>query len=278
VGPVGAVGPAVDYSSRKGECFFAAIHPTPNDRERAEMGYRFVINGQPSETYEEQAIRQLIELRVIGPDTPAWRETMDCWQPACQISDLATLFPGATAAAGPASPPPIPARVARDAGGSEPTREFRGEGAPVPPFPSTAGRPGGLETAALQLVHWFFRPWNGRRSRVADYVGQNPHRAIPVALALVAGMFLLFCIVVSPFVAESGGGQTPVGNSGQFSPMLGQAGGGGFNMQNWRTMQNAQDYSSNVIDDVYKYNRDSFDRRYDTYKDATYDWHHSNSD
>ena len=229
------------------------------------MNYRFVINGQASEAHDEESIRKLIELHVIGADTHAWSEGMDAWKPAAEIAELATLL-GVEVKAAAVSPPPIPGHTQKAAPWSP----------AAPPLPDSSESSEGLQSAAKKFVYWWFRPWNGRRSIVRDYIDRNPGQTVPVAAGLAVVLFLCVCLAASPFVSEPG-------NRPQSGPnqLTGPAGPGtpgpGFNMRNWEIMRGAQGTTGDIIDDVYKYNRDSFDNQSETYRRANYDWYNPGS-
>ena len=67
------------------------------------MAWRFVIHNQASEPYDEAAIRNLIELKLINAGTLAWQEGQANWKPSGEIPELAGLFPSAAPAAAPAA-------------------------------------------------------------------------------------------------------------------------------------------------------------------------------
>ena len=216
------------------------------------MAWRFVIHSQASEPYDEDAIRNLIELNLVNAGTLAWREGLANWTPAGQIPELAGLFP-ATAAA-PAGVPPIPTATAGI----------------LPPPSSGAGV---WEDRARRFVYWCFRPRNGRPSKVRAYIDEKPGRTIPVAIGILVALAVSFMLFINSFsrpAAQAGGG----GNGGG-APMAG--GGGGNTMENWYIARDAQRYNQNVIDDVYRNNRDSFDRQSETYRRANYDWYNGNN-
>ena len=223
------------------------------------MAWRFVIHNQASEPYDEAAIRNLIELKLVNAGTLAWRDDLANWTPAGKIPELAALFPAATSAA-PADVPPIPAAAS----------------APPPPaagFPPPPGLSAGLwEDRARRFVYWCFRPRNGRPSKVRAFIDEKPGRTIPVAIAILVALALSFAMFVNSFSrtpAQAGGG-----NNGGGAAMAG--GGGGNVMENWNIARDAQRYNQNVIDDVYRNNRDSFDRQSETYRRANYDWYNNN--
>ena len=227
------------------------------------MAWRFVIHNQASEPYDEAAIRNLIDLKLVSAGTLAWREGLANWTPAGQIPELAALLPAAAAAA-PAGIPPIPAAAAA-------VPPPPPAGVPPPPPGATAGI---WEDRARRFVYWCFRPRNGRPSKVRAFIDEKPGRAIPVAAAVLAALLLSFCLFVNSFSrapSQAGGG----GGNGGGAPVAG--GGGGNTMENWYIARDAQRYNQNVIDDVYRNNRDSFDRQSETYRRANYDWYNGNN-
>ena len=227
------------------------------------MAWRFVIHNQASEPYDEAAIRNLIELKLVNAGTLAWQEGQANWKPAGEIPELAGLFPSAAPAAAPAGVPPIP--------GTPPPA-----GVPPPPAPGAAAV--SWEERVRRFVYWSFRPRNGRPSKVRAYIDEKPGRAIPVAVAIIVALALSFALFLNSFKqatgqANGGGGG---GGSGSGAPVAG--GGSGNTMENWYIARDAQRYNQNVIDDVYRNNRDSFDRQSETYRRANYDWYNNNND
>ena len=223
------------------------------------MTWRFVIHGKASEPCDEEGVRKLIDLNLLTPATHAWTSGMAAWKPASEIPDLARLFP----AAAPATEyPPLPTAV------------------PPPPAdpaipPPPPGAPAGIwDDRARQFLYWCFRPRNGRPSKIRAYIDEKPGRAIPVALAVLLGLFLSFALFVDAFGNASG----QAGSGGGGAPGGGSQMGGGNTMENWHIARDAQRYNQNVIDDVYRNNRDSFDRQSETYRRANYDWYNNNND
>ena len=109
------------------------------------------------------------------------------------------------------------------------------------------------------------------------YIDEKPGRAIPVAVAIIVALALSFALFLNSFKqatgqANGGGGG---GGSGSGAPVAG--GGSGNTMENWYIARDAQRYNQNVIDDVYRNNRDSFDRQSETYRRANYDWYNNNN-
>ena len=217
------------------------------------MAWRFVIHNQASEPYDEAAIRNLIELKLVNAGTMAWREGLANWTPAGDISELAGLFSPAAPSAAPAGIPPIP-------------------GVPPPPAPGAATV--SWEERARRFVYWSFRPRNGRPSKVRAYIDEKPGRAVPVALAILAALFLSFALFLNSFKPATGQANGGGGNDASSAPVAG--GGSGNTMENWYIARDAQRYNQNVIDDVYRNNRDSFDRQSETYRRANYDWYNNN--
>jgi hypothetical protein len=241
------------------------------------MTYRFVINREASQPYDESDIRKLVELKLVSSDTLAWCEGMTAWQPAGQIPSLAALLPTAAAKTPGSVPPPIPGEppqapaVTSGIGAAPPppgTSPAATPGIP-PPLPGAAAQAQGLQHYALQFINFFFRPWNGRPSKVRAYVAADPRRAVPVAAGVLVVLFILFCWAISPFMPEENGrGSAASGQpSGTMPPPP------GVTMEQWRIMRDAQRQTDNTIEDVYRNNRDSFDRQSETYRRGTYDWY-----
>ena len=221
------------------------------------MAWRFVIHNQASEPYDEAAIRQLVELKLLNPGTLAWQEGQANWKPAGEIPELTRLFSAATPAAAPIGIPSIPG-VPLPAG--------------VPPPPAAGAAAVSWEERARRFVYWCFRPRNGRPSKVRAYIDEKPGRAIPVAVAIIAALALSFALFLNSFKQATGPAS---GGGGSGAPVAG--GGSGNTMENWYIARDAQRYNQNVIDDVYRNNRDSFDRQSETYRRANYDWYNGNN-
>jgi hypothetical protein len=219
------------------------------------MAWRFVIHNQASEPYDEGAIRNLIELKLVNAGTLAWRDDLANWTPAGKLPELAALFPAAAAAA-PGGVPPIPGATAS---APPPATGF-------PPPPSSGA--GVWEERARRFVYWCFRPAAQRPPLESARVHRRKaRRTIPVAAAILVALALSFAMFVNSFSrtpAHAGGGAAMAG------------GGGGNVMENWNIARDAQRYNQNVIDDVHRNNRDSFDRQSETYRRANYDWYNNN--
>ncbi|NLX13173.1 MAG: DUF4339 domain-containing protein [Phycisphaerales bacterium] len=249
------------------------------------MNYRFVINREASQPYDESGIRKLIELNLVGPDTPAWREGMAAWEPAGRIPELANLWPAATANTPASVPPPIPDEPVNTAAAPPNVEAAKpsGEVPAVPPPPivtPSAAAPGtppplptagdnGLQHYTQRFVYYFFRTWNGRPSKVRAYVEADPRRAVPVAAAVLVIFFFLFVLAVAPFVPDDNGPE-PAPGGHQAMPASPPP---GVSMEQWRIMRDAQRQTDNILEDSYRYNRDSFDRQSETYRRGTYDWY-----
>lgn len=231
------------------------------------MKYRFVINNEASEVYDEESIKKLIELDVLQQDTLAWCEGMKDWQTTGEIKELAALFEPDAAAHSTADPPPIP-------GQTNSTRSA--DDASLPPTPTETGKETplgltGLEEYARGFVYWCFRPWHGRPSRVRAYIDRDPRRTIPVAIALAVSLFLLLAFAISPFVSEDHAGPSPGPAGPGVDPRAMPPAAG--SMEQWRIMRDAQRDTDRSLDDAYCYQRDSFDQQSETYRRGTYDWY-----
>ncbi|HPT17726.1 MAG TPA: DUF4339 domain-containing protein [Kiritimatiellia bacterium] len=210
------------------------------------MEWRFAIHNQPSEPYDEAAVRKLIDVKLVTAETLAWHAGLSGWKPAREIPELAVLL--GLAAAAPAA-------------------------SAAPPLPTSGGNAESWEERARRFVYWCFRPRNGRPSKVRAYVDAKPGRAVPVAIAIVAALVVSFALFFNSFQQATG-----PANGGGGSGGAAMAGGGGNTMENWAIARDAQRYNQNVIDDVYRNNRDSFDRQSETYRRANYDWYNNNND
>ena len=226
------------------------------------MEWRFAIHNQPSEPYDEAAVRKLIDVKLVTAETLAWHAGLSGWKPAREIPELAALLGRAAAAPAPSDVPPLPGAAA-----------VPPAPAGAPPLPTSGGNAESWEERARRFVYWCFRPRNGRPSKVRAYVDAKPGRAVPVAIAIVAALVVSFALFVHSFQPATG----PT-NGGGGSGGAAMAGGGGNTMENWAIARDAQRYNQNVIDDVYRNNRDSFDRQSETYRRANYDWYNNNND
>jgi len=234
--------------------------------------YYFGIHGESVGPLDEPTIRSRIQEGAITKQTLAWCRSMDNWRPIEEIPELietlGTLLAAAegppplpTAAVSSTTPPPLPNNGAKAAGPA--MEDPMDPNYRVPPGLSSCG------AAAYHLVFWLYRPWRKKPSRVREFVRQDPSRAVPVAALSLVALFLTFCVAVYP-ISENLENPSPAGGQSQMPPGM-VAGGGGIPYQ---ALKDAQGYKQNVIDEVHHNNRESFNRRYKTYQDATYDWRH----
>jgi len=240
--------------------------------------YHFGINGETIGPLGQQAIGDRITEGTITPATLAWCASMDDWKPVGEIAELTEAFgealareasppplPGASRSAA-SDPPPLPRNNGASAAGSSKQDTSGDELDPSYQVPQDLN---GVGAAAYHVVFWLFRPWRGRPSLVRRFVRENPKRALPVAAGTLLGLFVLFCFAVAPLVKapEAASPGTPP----QQAPAMV---GGGRNI--YQPIIDAQRDNARTIDDVYRYNRDSFDQQCETYRRANYDWYTDN--
>jgi hypothetical protein len=225
--------------------------------------YYFGIKNSRVGPLDEKAIAVHIKEGSITPETLSWCDGMAQWQPLRQIPELMTAF--SVLFKNQAEPPPLPADHT------------------VPPLPgsgSTAATSssGSLSDQAYRFIVWCYRPWKGKYSPLRRFVDADPKaRALPVAAGTIAMMILIIVLAVGTFTAKKDTTQQQLG----FPQMMQQQGGGPSMsdlMARQRAWQSAQDYTSDVIDDAYKYRRDTQDRMDETYRRATYAWYNDDND
>lgn len=235
--------------------------------------YYFGINGESIGPLDELAIRARVQQGRITRQTLAWCKAMDRWRPLSEIPELFAALEGLLTEAD--GPPPLPtAATSQDVPPPLPTppsatsHAEKPSGDPMEPTYQIPQGLGSLEAMAYHLVFWLYRPWRNRPSHVREFVRQDPKRAVPVAAGTLVVLFFVFCLAVCPIAQTM---DNPPAVPGGQQAMPAPAFGGGPNV--YRPMIEAQRYNQNVIDDVYRYSRDSFDRQTETYKQGTYDWY-----
>lgn len=222
--------------------------------------YFFSINDKQAGPFDQETIRKQILAGVITGSTLAWCQGMSDWQAVQKVPNLMTAFGNLISAQ--VQPPPLPAR----------------QTATPPPLPPGghsaiprmhAGGAGSLNDQAYGFVTWLYRPWRGRISPVRKYVDQDPQkRALPVAVGTVAMFALIIYLGMTSTNQVQNITQAPSQQPQVFMPSAaGQA-----------ALMDAQRYSQQISDDVYKYQRDAGDRRDETYRRATYDWYGRDDD
>ena len=234
--------------------------------------YFFGINNEKVGPLDEESIRQRISEGVITANTLAWCKGMGDWKPVHKISELMEAFNQLHETN--TGPPPFP-------GEGEETQESE-----IPPLPETdtassedeakqkeenaAKGLGPLNEAAYRFVLWIFRPWGKRTPPIRSYVLKDPKRAVPVA----AGTILLLVLIIGMWVASMGGGdKDAIQQPGQQQSAQQQTPKPPAGWQDqYRNWQNQQRDNQRIIDDTYKYTRDSQDEIYKSYKRGAYDW------
>jgi hypothetical protein len=235
--------------------------------------YFFGINYEKVGPLDEESIRQRIAEGVITSNTLAWCKGMGDWKPIHEISELMEAFNQLHETN--IEPPPFP-------GGEEKTQEPK-----IPPLPETdtatsadaskqteenaAKGLGSLNEAAYRFVLWTFRSWGKRPSPIRSYVLKDPKRAVPVA----AGTILLLVLIIGMWIASMGGGNEAImQQAGQQQSAQQQSGTPPPGWQDqYRTWKDQQQANQKIIDDTYKYRRDSQDRMDESYRRGTYDWY-----
>ncbi len=236
--------------------------------------YYFGIHGESVGPLDELAIRAHVQEGKITRQTLAWCKAMDRWRPLSEIPELIAALEGVlievdgppplpTTAPSQNVPPPLPTEANATISAEKPSVD------PMNPDYQIPQGLGALEAMAYQLVFWLYRPWRNRPSHVREFVRQDPKRAVPVAAVTLVVLFFLFCLAVYPIAQTMD--NPPAVTGGQQQSMPVSAFGGDANI--YQPMIEAQRYKQNIIDDVYRYNRDSFDRQVETYKQGTYDWY-----
>ncbi len=227
--------------------------------------YFFAIEGQKVGPLDEKSIQQRMLDGKISWETLSWRSGMDNWCPVKEIPELKDKF--AELLDQKAVPPPLPENFS----------SFKESGPPPLPkkeeFNSAAGKDpitSGLsqfEASCYRVAKSCFRPCFGFQSPVGKMVEKNPRSAVPVMVGTVCLIGVIVWLAVSSSPQTTQQASAPAAQQQQAA----QAGG------DWRAqyqaVRSAQQFSDNVIDDVYKYKRDSQDRMDETYRRANYDWY-----
>jgi hypothetical protein len=215
--------------------------------------YFFGIKGQKVGPLDEESIRQRLKEGTITAETLSWCNGLEKWLPMRQIPELKEVFgellakqvmppdlPGSQSSVGQATPPPLP------------------EG--LSPF----------EASCYRFAKFCFRPCFGFQSPVGKMVDKNPKSAVGVVVGVVCLMAVIVAMAVSD--AKQPGQQAAAPGAGQQQQAV--PAGGDWQAQ-YQAARSAQQYQQNLIDDSYKYRRDSQDRMDETYRRANYDWYKS---
>jgi hypothetical protein len=233
-----------------------------------DKAYFFGINNEKVGPLDDASIQQRIREGAITADTLAWRSGMDNWQPVGNIAELKKEFNALLSKQ--TVPPPLPA-------GSHAS----GQAAP-PPFPQKPSQasyvqseraPDGLspfEAQCFRFAMTCYRPMGKWEPPLRKMVIQDPKKAVPVALGTGIAMVFLVSFAVASF--SQGNKQTGAPGSGGVQQV--QQPDGSWRAQ-YNAIRDAQQFSSDVSNDVYKYRRDSQDRMDESYRRANYDWYKS---
>ena len=244
--------------------------------------YFFGIDDQEIGPLNEEAIKQKIKEEKITEETFVWCKGMKAWQKLCDVPELKEALGPVLdeyvkpppLPKTPVIPPPLPKRAAAAEASSGGKEQFSG----TPP-PSTGTLPEGLtplNETAYRFVMWGFRPWRGQSSFVQEYVRQDPRRAVSVAVVSILALVLMFAgtLAVISGSIEEGTLQVQQQAQTQAPPMQ----GGGDWQRRYQIWQDQQRDTQRILDDTYRYRRDSQDRMDETYKRATYDWYNDRND
>jgi len=211
--------------------------------------YFFGINGQKIGPLDEKSIQLRIQEGMITSETLSWCSGMGAWLPLNQIPELKEAFDEFLVKQ--TVPPDLPV-----------THSSSGQATP-PPLPEGLSQ---FEASCYRVAKSCLRPCFGFQSPVGKMVEKNPKSAVPVMVGTVCLMAVIIWMAISS--SKQSGQQAGVPGSGQ---QAAQAGG------DWRAqyqaIRSAQQFGDNVIDDTYKYRRDSQDRMDETYRRANYDWY-----
>lgn len=245
--------------------------------------YFFGIGGKVVGPLDEKEIGRLIAEGIVNANTLAWCVGQARWEPVGAIEELQQAFGpllegqqvgAATASTSPDVPPPLP----EDQTVASTPLSHKAK------VQANTGHLTPLQSAAYSMVCWLYRPWRGRRSIIREFVDQDPTRAVPVAIGTMVVLGILFVMTIGamfppeepsrslPSQPTAGANTLGANTVGAMPP------GGQLSPNVFLPMIRAQQDINNTIDDVYRYNRDSFDRQCETYRRGTYDWYSSSND
>ena len=246
--------------------------------------YFFGIDNQEVGPLKEEVIKQKIIEEKITEETLVWYKGLKEWQKLREVPELKDTF--GSLLEDQIKPPPLPKTPPPDPVPPPlPKHTVSPEPAPRVKEPSAqAGSPSGhvpeglspLHETAYRFVMWGFRPWKGRSSFVQEYVRQDPRRAVSVAVVSILSLVLMlgFTLAVISGSIEEGTIQLQQ----QAQPQTPSMQGGGDWQRRYQIWQDQQRDTQRILDDSYRYQRDSQDRMDETYKRATYDWYNDRND
>jgi hypothetical protein len=238
--------------------------------------YHFSIEGKPVGPLDSVAVKDRILSNEITSTSLAWRQGMPEWKPVKEIPELMEAFNELFSMQA-APPPPLPPTYSEDVSVAPPSLAGDADAAESAPAGLSA-----LEERAYRFVLWLYRPWGGRVPWVRSYVLKNPKRGVTTAaVTLLAGVMLVWLTITSILTPveeqdavigtqqQTGAGSWSQTDTGLFPPQQGVPPNWQENYRNWQ--QNQRD-NQMILDDVYKYQRKSFDNQLESYGNATYDW------
>ncbi|MCX5708963.1 MAG: DUF4339 domain-containing protein [Candidatus Omnitrophica bacterium] len=213
--------------------------------------YFFGIKGQKIGPLDEESIRQRLREGTITAETLSWCNGMEKWLPVNQIPELKEAFGEFLAKQ--VVPPDLP-----------PSQSSVGQQTP-PPLPEGLSP---FEASCYRFTKVCFRPCFGFQSPLGKMVEKNPKSAVGVVIGTVCLMVVIIFMAISG--SKQSGQQVAAPGAGQQQQAAQSGPGWGAQYQ---AIRSAQQFGDNVIDDTYKYRRDSQDRMDETYKRANYDWY-----
>lgn len=244
--------------------------------------YFFELDGKTVGPLDELTMARLIAERKIRGDTLGWCPGMQDWQPVEQITELqeryGALFRGPKSADQSGKVADAGCQTSGQvAAGHESDKDPASPGAKHAEQQSLKELTP-LQVAAYRWMLWLYQPWfGGRPCLLWRYVEKNPRRGLPVAVGtVVIGGFALLLILGGLFSGEDDRSSLQEALPPQGYAQLPQEQMLQPNM--FQPMIRAQRQIDNIIDDVYRYNRDSFDRQCETYRRGTYDWYSRSND
>jgi hypothetical protein len=227
--------------------------------------YYFAVNNQKTGPFVENEIEQRIRDGVITRDTLCWCSGMDAWKPVGDSRELLDRF--AAPLIKQAVPPPLPTSVSTEP--PELPKNVRGASA------VDAGQePSGLspfEASCYRIALLCFPAIGKWQPPLRKWIVKNPKNAVSAVVGTG-------CVVALIGVMAMSNGKQGQKESGPQQGAMGVMNPGGFNSAQYQAIRSAQQFGDNVLDETYKYRRDSQDRMDDSYRRATYDWYKKDND
>ncbi|HQO57128.1 MAG TPA: DUF4339 domain-containing protein [Candidatus Omnitrophota bacterium] len=240
--------------------------------------YFFGIDHQEVGPLKEEAIKQKIVEGKITEETLVWCKGMEEWQVLDDVAELKEVFgplledyikPPPLPKTPPPKPVPPPLPKRSDSRGSS----SRSKEAPVKTDPKAGDEPAGLSplnAAAYRFVMWGYRPWKGGTSFIQNYVQKNPKTAVWVAGSSLLLLLLAFGLTLTVISASLEQANLSVPSQPAYQPPAPAQDNGDWR-QRYQIWQQQQQDTQRILDDAYRYRRDSEDRRDETYRRENYE-------